>query len=306
MDLKEQLYVCTVAECKSITKASKVLYISQPALSTYITKLENTMGTKLFNRIKNDYILTYAGELYIEKAKKMLELKREFEIGLDNILNSYNERIRIGVQTRRSPYIVPQILYRCRKELPNVKIVIRESNNKGLEKLLNENELDIIVYSCNKRKSNMEYEHILDDELLLALPSDDKLIRNCKIKNDNKYVDIDIDRFKGETFILPHIGQSLRDTAEILFQNENFHPKKIIEIRNIETAMQLVSKNFGIGFNRRSYIRHMEHIANISYCNISSWEYSSEIVISYPKNIYISSYMSDISRIIKDIVIKSC
>ena len=50
MNLKEQTYVCVLAECGNITKAADRLYISQPALSIYINNLEKSLGTKLFER----------------------------------------------------------------------------------------------------------------------------------------------------------------------------------------------------------------------------------------------------------------
>ena len=68
MNLKEQLYVCTLAETGNITQAAKLLFISQPALSLYISNLENILGIRLFERIGKSFVLTQAGELYVEKA----------------------------------------------------------------------------------------------------------------------------------------------------------------------------------------------------------------------------------------------
>ena len=79
MNLKEQTYVSVLAECGNITKAADRLYISQPALSIYINNLEKSLGTKLFERAGKRFVLTPAGELYVEKARKMLELKNNFE-----------------------------------------------------------------------------------------------------------------------------------------------------------------------------------------------------------------------------------
>ena len=69
MNLKEQLYVCTLAETKNMSKAAEKLYISQPALSMYINNLQENLGTKLFTRKNNIYMLTYLGEKYVAKAK---------------------------------------------------------------------------------------------------------------------------------------------------------------------------------------------------------------------------------------------
>ena len=78
MDLREQKYVCTLAELGNLTRAAERLYISQPALSIYITNLEKNLGTPLFDRSGKKFTLTYAGEQYVKRAEKMLELEREF------------------------------------------------------------------------------------------------------------------------------------------------------------------------------------------------------------------------------------
>ena len=79
MHLKEQLYICTIAECGNITKAAEKLFITQPALSLYINNLEKMFGVKLFDRVEKQFIPTAAGKLYVDKAKQMLSLQQEFE-----------------------------------------------------------------------------------------------------------------------------------------------------------------------------------------------------------------------------------
>ena len=68
MDLREQKYVCTLAELGNLTRAAERLYISQPALSIYITNLEKNLGTPLFDRSGKKFTLTYAGEQYVKRA----------------------------------------------------------------------------------------------------------------------------------------------------------------------------------------------------------------------------------------------
>lgn len=67
MDLKEQKYVCTLAECKSLTRASERLYISQPALSLYINNVEKNLGAPLFERNGRKFELTWLGKQYVER-----------------------------------------------------------------------------------------------------------------------------------------------------------------------------------------------------------------------------------------------
>jgi len=283
MNLKEQLYVCTLAEQGNMSKAAKKLFISQPALSLYINNLEKTLGAKLFLRKGNSYTLTYLGEKYVAKAKEMLFLEREFNTELHNFFRGSTGRLRIGVQLRRSPYIVAEIASYFRENHPEIELVFTESNTSVLEAMVANFELDIIIYSCMKRRKDLNYVHIFKDDLFLAVNSSSKLRRKAKWGEQGNFQYIDFKDLEEETFILPQKGQSLREVSDILFERAGIVPKKIIEIRNIETIMKLVSANFGIGFNRVSYIHYMSHIKNIEYYNVMQEDITSELVIAYPK-----------------------
>ncbi|MGL5314367.1 MAG: LysR family transcriptional regulator, partial [Peptostreptococcaceae bacterium] len=72
MNSKKLNYIITISELQSISKAAAQLFISQPSLSNIVSNLEKELGIKLFNRTTNPISLTYAGERYIETAKKIL------------------------------------------------------------------------------------------------------------------------------------------------------------------------------------------------------------------------------------------
>jgi DNA-binding transcriptional LysR family regulator len=74
MDFKELQYILSIARNNSISKAAKELYISQPSLSKYLQNLERSLDIKLFDRVGNNFILTYAGERYIKCAKEILKI----------------------------------------------------------------------------------------------------------------------------------------------------------------------------------------------------------------------------------------
>ena len=101
MDLKEQKYVCTLAECKSLTRASERLYISQPALSLYINNVEKILGARLFERNGRKFELTWLGKQYVEKASQMLELERQFEAVRRQTERENAGQVRIGIAQRR-------------------------------------------------------------------------------------------------------------------------------------------------------------------------------------------------------------
>lgn len=75
MSFKKLKYIITIAECRSISKAACELFISQPSLSSILSNMEKDLGVSLFDRSTNPISLTYAGEKYVETAKKYLVWK---------------------------------------------------------------------------------------------------------------------------------------------------------------------------------------------------------------------------------------
>ena len=117
MDLKEQKYVCTLAECKSLTRASERLYISQPALSLYINNVEKILGARLFERNGRKFELTWLGKQYVEKASQMLELERQFEAVRRQTERENAGQVRIGIAQRRGIWFLPAVLSVYEREL---------------------------------------------------------------------------------------------------------------------------------------------------------------------------------------------
>ena len=105
MNLKEQEYICTVARCGSITQAAKQLFITQPALSSYISNVEKALGVELFSHEGKQIRLTYAGEQYVEKAEQMLAMRQEYLREVQDIQRGLRGRVCVGMQRRRGPVL---------------------------------------------------------------------------------------------------------------------------------------------------------------------------------------------------------
>ena len=101
MELRQFTYVNQVAECGSFTKAAAKLFISQPALSNYISKVEEDLGVKLFDRSATPLKLTYAGEQYLKRAKVILGQMEDMNRELRDITHNMAGRLRIGFPSER-------------------------------------------------------------------------------------------------------------------------------------------------------------------------------------------------------------
>lgn len=291
MNLKEQSYVCVLAECGNITKASERLYISQPALSIYINNLEKYLGMKLFERTGKKFVLTNVGEIYVEKAKKMLELKKEFDEELGELLDNKRGRIRLGVQLRREAWLLPPVLAEFKREYPGIEVVIREGTMHELWEMLEGYELDLVLMNAAFIRKDMQYQELFEEEILIAVPQVNPLNEKSAYVEGSRYRSLDLKWLEGEALILQHPNQSIRADVDAALKEAGIRPGSIQVIRNIETAIQMVAEGLGIGFNRESYAINMKYRKRVNYYTIGESPKKSSFVAGYRRGMHVSTYM---------------
>ncbi len=291
MDLKEQRYVCTLAKYQNITKAAKELYITQPALSIYINNLEKQLNTPLFERVGKQFVLTYAGERYVAKASEMLRLEQEFSEELKDITGNYTGRIRIGIQTRRSAWFLPPVIAAYEKEFPKVDVILQEAEMAELLQKNKAMELDLLICHAQAVDSAMTAYPLLKEQVLVAVPPSHPINEKAVYAAGKPYREIDIHALDGQTLILQTPSQSLRKDVDRLLGENHVTPGKVRECRNIETAMQMVAEDLGIGFNREGYAYHMKYPKRINYYMIADCSVSSELFLTHRRSMPVSGYM---------------
>lgn len=110
LDFRLQVFY-TVAKRLNFTKASKELYISQPAVTKHIKELESAYKTSLFERSGNKKILlTPAGEVLLAYADKLLTVYRELEYDMNLLVKQHHGILRIGASTTVAQYVIPRYL----------------------------------------------------------------------------------------------------------------------------------------------------------------------------------------------------
>ena len=133
MDFKDLSYVIAIAKTQNITKAADMLYVTQPTLTKFLQNLEREMGQKLFKKLGNRFVLTYAGERYVAKATEILNLKKELDQEMGDIIRQNAGLLKIAFPTMRGTYMLPCTLPIFRSLYPNVRLEIREAHSSLLE-----------------------------------------------------------------------------------------------------------------------------------------------------------------------------
>ena len=280
MSLKEQRYVCTLARCGTIAKASEELYISPSALSGYISNLERTLGFPLFNRDGRSFTLTLMGEEYVLRAKQMLSLQQEFDELVARRKNEKERCIHLGIQQRRNIYLMPYLLRQFSLRYPQTELVITDGNHEELLRYYHEGKLDYLLIMDYEELPAASLIDMGEESILLAVPKDHPVNTHAYEVEGDPYPHLDMEHLHDSVFLLPEKGQSLRRNADNLLQMAAIKPSKIIVVQNLDLMMNLVNEGFGVGFNRRGYVKYMPSYENVSLYLIGRRPVTSRLVLA--------------------------
>lgn len=256
----EMEYVYRVYKEKSFTRAAEALFISQPALSMAIKKVEDSLGMPIFDRSVRPLGLTPAGEAYIEYIENSNFLESEMHQHMQDIRELNTGSIRIGGSHYINAYILPPVLAGFTRQYPRIKIELLESSSAILSKMLGEREVDI-TFNCNP-KFMLDFERYpaFGDNILLAVPNTyevnlpilDKrlsavdILQKKHLSPDCPTVPLKV--FSNEPFILLNRGNNLHDRAKQLFEEAGFHPQIKMELSQLVTAYRLANASLGVTF----------------------------------------------------------
>ena len=145
MTLNELRYIVAVAQERNFRRAAEKSFISQPALSLAIQKLEEELGTKIFERGKSEVTITLVGAEIVEQAHRALEeVGRIREIarqGKDQLATT----LRLGIIYSVGPYLLPDLVPVLKKLAPEMPLEIEENITANLDTLLRNGKLDAII-----------------------------------------------------------------------------------------------------------------------------------------------------------------
>ncbi len=300
MDFRDFTYVIAIAKHQNITKAAESLYLTQPTLSKFLKTLESEVGQPLFRRLGNKYIPTYAGERYIEHAREILQLKKELDQEMGDIIKKNEGILKIGFPTMRGTYMLPCTLPVFRSLYPRVKIVIREENSASLVRLIQEGEIDIAFFNRFEDDKNIDYTVMSHEELLLVASKENPLCHmGVKIRGQ-KYPRIDLRLLSDQKVIMLKPGQRTRGIVDQLFKKAGIEPQIILETGNIPAAAQLAAKNFGISFIMETHLRHIACKDKLSYFSVGNPNTTVDFVAAYRMNSYIPYHAQEYMKIVKD------
>ena len=160
-------YVIAIAEEGSLNKAAEKLFISQPALSQRLKKLEDELGTELFRRENSGLVITDAGRVYINGGRSILQIKQEAMAKLSSMDQSQTDVIRFGCATSHALEAIPQF----RAEYPDMLLSTRQCTTPTAKEDLIMGRMDMaVLLTPTLQHSVLEYLPLASSQALVAVP----------------------------------------------------------------------------------------------------------------------------------------
>jgi DNA-binding transcriptional LysR family regulator len=234
-----EMFVATVEE-GSVHKAARRVYRTQPAVSIALRKLEQQVGSPLFDRSnRNGYLLTCSGETLFGYARRLLNLRDESLLAIQDLHNLQSGRLRIGANESTSVYLLPGLVRDFRNQYPKIKIEIFRQASLTLLRELRDRNLDFAVLSFLPDGDEIEGTAVARDELVLVVSPRHRLA-GAKM--------VHIRDLAGERFIAHHVRSLSREKVIEAFKRHETPLNITIEIATIEAIKKFVAQDLGASF----------------------------------------------------------
>lgn len=238
------------AEVLNFHKASRTLYIAQPALSKQISNLEREIGANLFDRSRKQVRLTAAGCYFKIEAKRILEQLDQAAKRTGQIHRGEAGEVSIGHVSSAMQSVLPYFLKTITRTYPDLKINLLENTNRLIfSKILNR-ELDFGIVPNAVAPETIEEVLLYKENFVVVMPKTFKV--DLRSKSAFKV-------FAQADWILPASsdGHGYNDVIYRIFQKNGFTPNIVFQSPNASTNLRLVSEGLGITIIGKSAIKNV-------------------------------------------------
>lgn len=294
--LKNRDYVYAVYLNKSFSKAAQQLYISQPALSAAIKKVEEEIQLSLFDRSSSPIQLTPAGEYYIESIEKIMEIEKEMAAHFTSLLDNNRGTVHVGSASFFCAYILPTIVQEFKVKYPGYAVNLLEANADDLIKCLRSGIVDIIL-DVEKLDPNIFNSMVWGEEqIVLAVPAAYEINRHLEKyrlsfadMGRGRYLEkacpkINLKQFENETFLLLKKGNDMYQRGLKMCRKAGFVPKVAMYLDQLLTAYYIACSGKGITFVRAGVTHYLEPTNKLFFYKIDDENSVRNIMLYFKKS----------------------
>lgn len=262
----------TVATEKSFSRAGEKLLRTQPAVSLAVQRLESALGEKLIDRSGKELMLTDAGRIVTEYARRFENLKRELENSLAELRDNAAGRLVIGANESTSLYLL-QHIEQYRHLYPKVKVQVRRGLSSKIPTQLIDGDLELGVISYDPGDERLISSVIYTDTLCFVVSPKHRFAQRKEVS---------ISELGMETFIAHNVVSPYREVVLREFQKHKVALNMDVEMPTTETIRRMVQRNEGCAFLPRLCVEQELRQKTLCHVEVRELNVEREIRLAYP------------------------
>ena len=296
-------YVYCVYKEKSFSKAAELLHISQPSLSAAVRKVEDSVGTPIFERKTRPVSLTPFGVEFIQGIEQIYGIEehlRNMVYEMDTLQRGF---ISIGGSNLSMPFVVPEKIAMFKKRYPNVTLRITETSADRAKALLDNGDLNFIITNSPLPKEEYEQRICYRENLVLAVPKEYsvnqglKHLRLTKEECGDKIFQVPKEQcvplcgLSAIPFVLLSEDNYLRQCSDHIFQEYGITPNIILEVEKSSASYNFANLGVGATIISNVLVKDIMDTGNLYFYKLDSPYAVRDTFICYRRGRYISTAM---------------
>jgi len=272
MELHALQVFLTVATEKSFSRAADRLLRTQPAVSLALQRLEAELGEKLIDRSGKELVLTDAGHIVLDYARRFENLRDEMQNSLAELRDNSSGTLTVGANESTSLYLLRHI-ENFRRLYPGIKVQVRRSLSSRIPNELLDGNLELGVISYDPTDERLTSTVIYTDALAFVLSPKHRLALRKTVT---------ISELAMETFIAHNVVSPYRDVVLREFQRRKVPLNMPVEMPTIETIRKMVQNNEGVAFLPRMCVEQEIEQGLLCEVQVKELHVERKIRLVYP------------------------
>lgn len=272
MELYPLKVFLSVASEKSFSRAAEKLLRTQPAVSLAIQRLESQLNEKLIDRSGKELLLTDAGRIVLEYARRFENLEREMETSLSELRDNSSGRLIIGANESTSLYLLRHI-ESYRRMYPKVKVQVRRTLSSRIPAQLIDGDLELGVISYDPDDERLLSQVIYTDHLAFVVSPKHRFAKRESLS---------ITELGMETFVAHHVVSPYREVVLREFQRHKVALNMDVEMPTVETIRLMVQRNEGVAFLPRMCVEQDVEQGALAEIRVDELRVERKIRLVYP------------------------
>jgi len=273
--LTELRYIVAVAQERNFGRAALKCFVSQPALSVAIQKLEEELGASLFERGKSEVTVTPVGERIVEQAQKVLEESARIREIAQAGRNQLAGTLKLGIIYTVAPYLLPDLIPALHVLAPQMPLDIEENLTEHLEIALKSGRIDAAIVALPFTRPGIVTEFLYEEPFQVVVPRGHKWAGRKSIRPDE---------LAAEHPILLNVGHCFRDQVLEACPELNRAEAHVTRTSSLETVRNMVASGLGVSVLPRDALTAKYHSRLVTPVPFARPVPSRHVALAYRKS----------------------